>query len=210
MPITASDKGGEGFEPLPAGMHDAVCYGVYDIGSHYNQMFGNMQRKVIVLWEIPAERMEVEGVDKPKVTSNSYTLSLSEKANLRKHLESWRGVEFTAAELEGFDISKLIGVSCQLQLIHKKSKDGKKTYANIATIIPWHNDKPKLTAENDRQYFSLEDDIPIPGNCPEWIKKKIEESHERKQMHAEHDMKQEAPANNLEPEDFGEGDDIPF
>jgi hypothetical protein len=49
--------------------------------------------------------------------SKFYTLSLNEKANLRKDLESWRGKAFSDAEIEnGFDIEKLIGANCYLNI----------------------------------------------------------------------------------------------
>jgi hypothetical protein len=206
MPITASNKGGTDFEPVPAGIHDAICYGVYDIGSHYSKNYGKLQRKVIIMWELPNERIEIDGVDKPRAINKWYTLSLSDLAHLRKDLESWRGVPFTEAELQGFDIAKLIGVPCQLQVMHNKTST--KTYANITTVIPWSKDKPKPQVENDRQYYSLDDDIPIPGNCPEWVAKMINESYEKKEEVASREL--EANPKDTGLDDFGEGDDIPF
>jgi hypothetical protein len=112
MPIIASDKGGSDFEPIPAGSHQAVCYGVVDLGT---QMSNNPQfadaRKVCILWELPQERGKFKDkedqskmVDRPRAISAVYTLSLGTKANLRKVLESWRAKQFTEDELKGFDI----------------------------------------------------------------------------------------------------------
>ncbi|MHA1379626.1 MAG: hypothetical protein ACTSRG_14730 [Candidatus Helarchaeota archaeon] len=45
-------------------------------------------------------------------------MSLHAKATMRKFLESWRGKKFTKEELEGFDLQKILGKPCQLQIIH--------------------------------------------------------------------------------------------
>ena len=57
-----------------------------------------------------------------------YTLSMSEKANLRKHLETWRGKAFTEADFGpgGFNMAKLLGVNMYL--------DGSPTEQRIAEI----------------------------------------------------------------------------
>src|SRR5215469_4994231 len=44
------------------------------------------------------------------VWSNNMTLSLHEKANLRKFIKSVLGRDLTAAELKGFDVEKLVGL----------------------------------------------------------------------------------------------------
>lgn len=149
------------FEIIPEGTHQAVCYGVWDIGYHTNS-FGTKQHKIVVSWEIN-ETIKNEGEYKGKrfVISNRYTLSLSEKANLRKHLESWRGKSFTPDELIGFDVEKLIGANCLLNIAHNE-KDGK-TYSNILSIMQVPKGTQPMIPENDR-------------TPPEWVKKVAEKS----------------------------------
>jgi hypothetical protein len=77
------------------------------------------------------------------MVTNRYTLSLNEKATLRKHLEAWRGKLFTPAELEGFDLENLLGANCQLQVIHNLSDQGR-TFANIQAIVPLGKGMTKL------------------------------------------------------------------
>jgi hypothetical protein len=89
------------------------------------------QHKVRIVWQID-EAMPDDG--KRFIVQKRYTLSLHEKSNLRKELEAWRGRSFTDEELAGFDLEKLIGVNCFLNVVHT-TKDGK-TYANIASIMP--------------------------------------------------------------------------
>ncbi len=180
MPIKLTSKGGADFDPIPSGVHQAVCYGVVDIGTQKskNSQFGP-KRQLVIIWELPHERADF-GDDKknqPRAISQTFTQSLSTKANLRGFLESWRGKPFTDTELEGFDPKVLIGVNCQLNVIHVKKGD--KTYANIKTVMPLLKGQPSIKPENKALYYSL-DGVDIknvqntfPDNMPNWLKEKI-------------------------------------
>lgn len=160
-------------EVIPAGVHHAVCYGLYDIGTHYNERYNKSDRKCIILWEFPAIRMEYtkDGVTKdlPKVISKKYTVSLNEKATLRKDLQSWRGKVFSDQELAGFDLKNILGVNCMLQIIHNASSDGQQTYSNIATVLPLYGGIPSVVPETPIQFFSLEESETVPEYTPKWI-----------------------------------------
>lgn len=187
MPIMASDKGGgEDFAPIPAGMHHGVCYAVIDLGTQpsYNPKFP-ARRKVVFIFEIPAQRIEIEkdGIKKnlPRATSAIYTNSLSAKSNLRPDLESWRGKAFTEEELKAFDLEKVCGANALLNMVHEHK--GEKTYSNISTINPLMKGTGKLAAENPLLRFSLDSfpagsPIVFPVGMPEWIKIKIMDSDE--------------------------------
>ena len=112
MPLFAKNKGGEEFDVIPEAIHHAICYGVYDLGTHINPTFGKSEHKVLIQWELPGQRIDIEKegkmVNLPRAISKRYTLSLHKKANLRKDLESWRGKSFTEQEEEAFDIIKLL------------------------------------------------------------------------------------------------------
>lgn len=130
MGIVAKDSGGN-FTPAPAGAHAAVCVDVVDLGILEVTYAGvtKSQHKIRIAWQI-AEDMEN---GKPFLVQKRYTLSLHEKAALRKDLESWRGKAFTPQELGGFDVENLLHAPCMLNVIHE-TKDGK-TYSNIASIM---------------------------------------------------------------------------
>jgi hypothetical protein len=210
MGLTAKDTGGgSSFNPIPEGMHQAICYAVYDLGTQYNEVFGNSSHKVLVVWELPDERIDIEKdnekLNLPRSISKKYTLSLHEKASLRKDLESWRGKSFTPAELQGFDLTKLLGANCMLQIIHKK-KDNK-TYANIQSIVPLIKGSIKKEPENTCCYFSFEEHATnIPQNTPDWIIDLIKASDEWDILHSESGI-EEIPYNDTPPPG---DDDIPF
>ena len=188
MGLTASDKGGASYPPMPAGLKLAICYGLYDLGHHYDEKYDKTNQECTILWEVPSERIEIDdketGAKKnlPRAISQTYNVTLGEKANLRKMLESWRGKGFTAEELKAFDIKNILGQPCQLQIVHKLSKDGTKTYANIASIVQAQNQPEVVTAENNLQYFSFEDKMEIPEYTPKWIREKIERSDEYRHL----------------------------
>src|ERR1700761_9067656 len=110
MAIIASKNGGGDFELPPADQYAAVCYRVIDYGTQQTEWQGAVKHKRLILisWELDCKMSD----DRPFTVSKRYTLSLHEKADLRKDLESWRGRPFTIEEEEGFDVSKLIGAPC--------------------------------------------------------------------------------------------------
>src|SRR3989304_9107557 len=180
MALTAKDKGGGDYEPIPEDLHMAICYGIWDLGTQYNEVWHQESHKVAVVWELPEIRGEFERngvkVNLPRAISKQYRLSLHKKAGLRKDLESWRGKKFTEEELsKGFDIKKLLGVPCQIQVLHNRVED--KTYANISAIIKAPTGT-KLTPENPITFFSFEENMDIPPSTPEWIEKLIKGAKE--------------------------------
>lgn len=137
MSLTASDKGGGDFQLAPVGNHIARCVQVIDLGTQRDTFEGKpkIMHKVRIAWELPEEKavFDEEKGEEPFLVSKEYTLSLSERANLRHDLESWRGKDFTDKELEAFDIAKLLGAPCMLNVIHKKSRN-KRDYVAITSV----------------------------------------------------------------------------
>lgn len=132
MPIIATNEGN--FEQPPTGLQQAVCVFVHDIGTQKGDYMGKPTEahKVIVSWELGEKMTTGDYAGKPFMISKYYTLSLSEKANLRKDLESWRGQAFSETELEGFDVEKLIGANCYLNLV--KNDKGKVVISAITQL----------------------------------------------------------------------------
>jgi hypothetical protein len=183
MAITATDSGGKDFKKVPPGCHFAICNMVVDLGVQSSTFQGQAknQHKVYIRWEVPDERVtydkdgkEFEG---PCSIGATYTLSLSEKANLRKVLENWRGQPFTSEELKGFDVTTIAGKCCQIMVQHEQSGD--KTYANVTGVMGTSRDQ-KERAKNAKSevgvtVFSIGDsDNATFDSLPKWLKEKIE------------------------------------
>ena len=173
--IISASTGGSSIAPLEAGTYPAICYGLVDIGWQYNEAYKKSSPKLIIMWEIPGETITIDGEEKSRVISQTYTVSLNEKATLRKDLTSWRGKDFTDEELKAFDIRSILNVPCLLNIIHKESNG--RTYANISGImkLPKGVKVPRGTMEP--VVFDLDtSDLDEIKDLPEWIQKKIQES----------------------------------
>lgn len=140
MSLIASEPVSD-FSPAPEGMHPAVCCDVVDLGDELNSFNGKMQHKCRIVWQIEERHAKY---DRPQEVSSIFTVSLHEKSMLRKVLQVWRGKPFSPDELAGFDLEKLIGVPCQVQVMHKVSGNGK-TYANVVAVVPMGKGQTRLT-----------------------------------------------------------------
>jgi hypothetical protein len=192
--MKVNNKGDGDFTIADEGMHQAVCYAVIDIGTQEGTFNGKpkLQHKCIIIWEFVKLRSDD---DRPMVISNFYTASLNEKANLHKHLKSWRGKAFTPEELADFDLSRIIGHGCVLQVIHNES--GGKTYANVENIMPLMEGMENITPENEKVSYEMTPGH-IPEGIPDWIAEKIRASVEWKEA----DIADGAPAEVSEVEPF--------
>ena len=156
--IIASDSGGgKDFTPAPTGPHPAVCCDVIDLGMWESEWQGKKKqvRKVRLAFQIP----ELRDDGKRYVVSRMFTLSLGDKAALRKFLQDWRGVPFTEEQLKGFNLTTLIGAPALIQVSHN-NKNGDKTYANIDTVMKLPKGLPKLSVE---EYVRVKDRNPEPA-----------------------------------------------
>lgn len=170
-----------------SGTYPARCIQVIDLWTQIIewQWQTKEQRKIRLTFELPTEleTFNPEKGEQPYILSNTYTLSLSEKSSLRADLESWRGQEFTQQELEWFDIHNILGKECSLGVVHEKSKDGKKTFANISSISKAMKGMNVPEAINPLVYLNLEDfDQAIYDSLPEFLRNKISESKEFKAL----------------------------
>jgi len=160
MATIAKDSGGGDYTPAPEGTHIARCVRVIDLGTQKgSQQYPDAKHKVLIAWELCEERTEYEGVMTPILVSKRYTLSLHKKAGLRHDLESWRGRPFTAEELDGFDLVKVLGHPCMITIVHAPSADGSRTYANIkaVTSVPKSMAQACPQAHHDLYHYQIEE-----------------------------------------------------
>lgn len=211
MAITAQNTG-KTFELVPAGNHLARCFSMIEIGTVTEEIKGKTTKlyKVRVTWELPNEQKvfdEAKG-PQPFSISKEYTLSMNEKANLRKDLESWRGRGFTEDEAKAFDITKLLGVACMLNVIHKISAAGN-PYAAISGVTPIPKGVTCPAQINHTFVLSYDDaswDTKF-GTLSQYVKERIEKTPEfGKRMNAGHNDVGDEPAM----VDHDGADDLPF
>lgn len=174
MPVAKEQS--KSFTPIPAGSHIARAIQCIALGTQVDPKFPS-SFKVMLAWEIPDEVITNTQTkeQKPMVISKEYTLSLGKKANLRRDLEGWRGREFTADELKGFQVENVLDKPCMLNVIHKTSGTGN-LYAVITGISALPKGvvcKPRV---HDLMHFEIEDGTSCPAwsKIPEFIQKKIQ------------------------------------
>jgi hypothetical protein len=143
MGFIAKDSGGGNFKRVPSGVHIGRCYSLIDLGTQESSgQFGTkLQHKIRIGLELFGEDeqghplvIDVDGKQLPMTISKSYTVSLHEKSAMRKDLAAWRGKDFTEEEARAFDVSKLIGAYCMVNVT--TSETNGKTYSNVAGLTP--------------------------------------------------------------------------
>ena len=211
MAITATNSGVKR-ELIPADTYVARCYSMIHVGTNEEDIMGETKRlnKVRLTWELPNELREFDGVQKPLVISKEYTLSMHEKATLRKDLESWRGLGFTEEEAKSFDVTKLLGVPCMLSVVHTKSKAGD-MYAKIGSISKIMKGMQCPAQFNPSFEFNYTDKFSdeVVESLPDFIKEKIKSSEEYKELKAGEISKPE-PEETYIDQNTTNNDDIPF
>ena len=150
MTTIVATMGANEYPKVPTGVHNARCVRVIDLGPQRNDYGGNItyKRQVLVIWEIPDQITN----DQPMTISKFYTLSLHEKSNLGMDLVSWRGRPFTEQEKQGFDITKLIGVPCQINVMH--NDNGKE---KVSSVMPLGKDTKLQDQHHESISFSIDD-----------------------------------------------------
>jgi hypothetical protein len=147
MPILAKDNG-QDFEKPNTGMQNAICSHVSDVGTH-EVSFQNgpkkLLHKVMFCFELEQKLTQGKFAGQPFMLARTYTLSLFDKSNLAKDLESWFSKKLSEEQRkDGIDLERFIGRQCTLNLV--ESDDGK--YVNIAGVLPAMPGAPKIDIFN--------------------------------------------------------------
>lgn len=188
MGFIAKDSGGGDFKRVPPGAYIGRCFSLIDLGTQTtNGQFGEKrQHKIRIAWELFGDdeqgnplTIEVNGRTMPLTISKGYTVSLHEKSSLRRDLAAWRGRDFTEEEANAFDVSKLVGAYCMVNVV--STENNGKTYSNVAGLTPLpgalKNVKPVPVHENI--LFDLDDpDMTIFNGFHEKLKEVIKKAPE--------------------------------
>ena len=188
MALIAKESGGGGeFTPVPQGMHLARCYRIIDLGTQETTYLGAVKHlpKVMLQFEVHGEDESgnaiVTAKGEPMSISKNFTLSLAEKATLRKDLQTWRGREFTADELRGFELKNVLGAWAMVSVIKAMGNNGKE-YTNIAAImsVPQAVKKAGMPQHhNELKIFSIDEpDMALFDSFSNGLKEKISKSPE--------------------------------
>lgn len=189
--------GGGGFRP-EIGIHNVICCQLVDLGTHEKEWQGKVVGKanqVNMAFEFVDVTLDGESGEYHPIWGFNVTNSLGKKANLRKLLEGWRGKAFTEEELKGFDLDKLLGLSCTL--VVQENANGNPKVVAISKCAQ------NLQGFREKKSFWIEDDFDgnIPDWLPEWMQETIADSEEFLSLH-------EDSSPGVQEDDFD--DPIPF
>lgn len=217
MSMIAKSNGSVSIEKLEGGVYPAISSMIVDLGLQKNVKFEKTQRKMMIIWILVDEYVEINGEKMPRTMSKEYSFSLHEKSGLRKDLQAWRGKPFTDEELQGFDLLTILNKPCQLQIILEE-KNGNK-YNNIAGIMALPKGT-KMELLQSTCHFDIDNEETWNNweKIPNWIKERIKkaknyESSGLLQYVKEYEEMQEnkettQASTNLEP--IAQDDDLPF
>lgn len=179
MALMATAKGGGERTLPPAGTFLARCYAICDMGTQFSEWQGKPKkaRKCRIFFELPTEKhvfLEEKG-EEPFTMSKEFTLSLHAKAQLRKVLDTWRGKPFTEEELDGFDVTKLIGAPAMLTIGHEPRKDGEGDFAKILGIAKVMKgiEVPPMIMKAWQFTLDMGQQSETFKALPEWLREKI-------------------------------------
>ena len=213
MGFIAKDSGGGNFKRVPAGAYIGRCYSLIDLGTQLTigQYGEKMQHKMRIVWELFGEdelgqplTVDVAGKEMPMTISKSYTVSLHEKSSLRKDLQAWRGREFTDDEAKAFDVSKLMGAYCMVNVT--TSETNGKTYSNVAGLTPLPGALKNVKPQPVHMLVSFDLDKP-DMNVFASFHEKLQDAIKRSPEWIRNDRKDKPPVGF---DDSVPDDDIPF
>ena len=181
MALTISESGGGNYEQVPVGTHNATSYMLVDVGTHDETFEGETKKRhsIFIYWELNDAKME-DG--QPFSIMKQYTLSLNEKAALYKDLCAWRKKQFTDEELKGFNLTNVLGVTCDIDI--GETKTGK---SKVIAVYSPDGGAKKVPTVNEQIAFDI--DEYVAGNkemigawvdLPAWVQSKIDDSFEVK------------------------------
>ncbi len=134
--ITATGAAnGAQFQPHPEGQFAAVCVDTIDLGEKLEQFPGSDPKtvhKAVILFRTGEKNDAGALID----VGVEYTVSMNEKANLRKFLEAMRGKRYTDEQAAaGVPLHKLVGHAALISIAHQQSRAGR-TYAKLQAVMP--------------------------------------------------------------------------
>ena len=159
----------------PTGAHLARCYSLVDLGTHTTDgRYGvRTNRKLRFSWELPEDKhvFDEKRGPEPLVLHHMINFTSGPKSPLIKLLTSWRGKAFTPEEFDDFDLRKVLGKACLVNVVHTE-KEGV-IYANVENVTPvplkWRDQVPSPI--NPQVYYEVEHGKnDVFQSLPEWLR----------------------------------------
>ena len=206
--MTVGSRAKPSIPPVEPGSYLARCVGVVDLGEQEVEYKGKTRYsdKVKLIFELPTERITIDGENLPRQLSRNFTFSVSKKGSLRQFISAWLSRSFTDGEFSEFDLFSLLRHPALLSVVH--SEDGQ--YANIAgaMAVPRGMDVP--TAQSDLIRFDTQEwDDSAFDALPEYLQEQLKRSTQYRNMHLpDQEVSVEAAA--TEAAETASAEEVPF
>lgn len=165
----------ESIPMIEPGIYQAVCCSLVHLGEQFRTFDQTYKHRMLIYWTLPGERVQMGDKDFPRLVCREFTVSLDAKSNLRKVLESWRGRPYTEEEAQDVDLTKLLGVGAQVQIMHKPKQNGEMK-AVVENVLPLPKGVQMPPVETT--LFDLDDPVTysVFNQLPEWVQKRISQA----------------------------------
>jgi len=110
---------------------EIAAAGIVEVNGVYTNVPDEVKQRETIWLGFELDQMTPEE-DKPLSIRKKFTASIHERATLRIFLERWRGRPFTDAEKQKFDTESLVGVPCQLNIVHRDFGNGPRQLIDFA------------------------------------------------------------------------------
>jgi hypothetical protein len=155
-------SGGGNSEKPPVGNHPAILVAIIDMGTQQTEFQGTQkwQRRAYFVWELVTEKQSGTK-DRNHVIALDLTVSLADKAKLRKFMESRTGQKIAdGAEL---DVTTELGQKCLLGVVANA-----KGYPKVETVSAVPKGLPFPDPQHKPMAITLEQLRDGSATVPEW------------------------------------------
>lgn len=180
MALKVKDRARPKLPPVEPGVYLAVCVGVIDLGEQYSEKFKNYRNEVQFVWELAGETVEVDGEQKPRQLSRTFSVAASKKSNLRGFLGGWNGVQYSDEQFQDLDLFGQAGRPCQLNVVLNDTGE----YANVDSVIPLPKGMPAPQAVSPTILWNMDEWSDEKFSAlPDWVQEKIKKSTQYQKDH---------------------------
>lgn len=180
MALKVKDRAKPKLPPVEPGVYLAVCVGVIDLGEQYSEKFKNYRNEVQFVWELAGETVEVDGEQKPRQLSRTFSVAASKKSNLRGFLGGWNGVQYSDEQFQDLDLFGQAGRPCQLNVVLNDTGE----YANVDSVIPLPKGMSAPQAVSPTILWNMDEWSDEKFSAlPDWVQEKIKKSTQYQKDH---------------------------
>lgn len=138
--LIATNEGESKIPPHPEGQFEARCIDIIDRGIVKTVYAGVEKARHKVTFRFycgETFRDEETGEERPLWVDHWVTLSMHEKAAMRKFIGDWRGKPVSDAEASKYNIMQHLTQPALIQVVHREGNA--RTYANLSSIMKLKN-----------------------------------------------------------------------